>query len=327
MPSAGIAFHAVNARGFDRSNPLTLLSSAAVIAASTLRALALIGRFRPDVVVGFGGYVSLPVGLAAVIRGVPLVLHEQNSVPGLANRVLSRWARAVGVTYETSLRHLARPERAVVTGNPVREAVLDADAEQGRRRLGLEPAAVVLLVFGGSRGARHINDALVHLAPSLMALPSLQVLHVAGRIEAASVAERVADALGHDEPRYRVVDYIDDMGNAIAAADIVVARAGATSIAEITAIGRPAVLVPYPYATDDHQTLNARAVHESGGAIVVSDDELDGDVLREVVTTLAGDEQKRRTMASASAALGRRDATERLVALVRNAANEREEPR
>ncbi|MBN1193592.1 MAG: undecaprenyldiphospho-muramoylpentapeptide beta-N-acetylglucosaminyltransferase [Coriobacteriia bacterium] len=324
---AGIAFHGLRARGFDRSHPLSLVTSAAVIAASTLRAASLLRGLSADVVLGFGGYVSLPVGLAAAAKGVPLVLHEQNSVPGLANRVLSRWARAVGVTYEGSIYHLARPERAVLTGNPVRPEVLSADRARGRAALGIDADAVVLLVFGGSRGARHINDAFVSLAPTLMGIPSLQVVHSAGRIEAASVAERVTSALGGDGARYRVVDYIDAMGDAIAAADVVVARAGATSIAEITAVGRAAVLVPYPYATDDHQTLNARAVAQSGGAEVVCDAELDTERFRDSVMRVVADPGRQRDMAAASAALGRRDAAQRVAALVTESGSKGEESR
>lgn len=316
VPEAGIAFASVPARGFDRARPLTLITSSVLILTSALRAASLIRKTRAEVVLGFGGYVSLPVGLGAVLRRVPLALHEQNSVPGLANRVLSRWARSVGVTYEGSLAHLAHPERGVVTGNPVRESVLAADRARGRAALGIDPDVTVLLVFGGSRGARHINDTFVGLVTVLMAQSSLQVLHVAGRIEAASVAERITVALGGEDPRYRVVEYIDAMGDAIAAADAIVARAGATSIAEITAIGRAAVLVPYPYATDDHQTLNARAVADAGGAEVVADSDLGTERFTEAVLTLVCDESKRDAMAAASASLGRRDATERVMALV-----------
>lgn len=321
VPEAGIAFRAVKARGFDRANPVTLLTSAAVIATSVLRARSILRSTRPDVVVGFGGYVSLPVGLAAVLGRVPLVLHEQNSVPGLANKVLSRWAAGIGVTYEASMAYLSRAQRVEVTGNPVRPSVLAADRERGREALGLEPSATVLLVFGGSRGARHINDTMIEHAAALMEVPSLQVLHVAGRIEAASVAERVSAKVGGDMSRYRVVDYIDAMGDAIAAADVVVSRAGATSIAEITAVGRAAVLVPYPFATDDHQSLNARTLEESGGAVVVADAELDGEAFPAALMRLVRDADRRATMAAAAAALGRRDASDRVVALVTSVAH------
>ncbi|MDI6900256.1 MAG: undecaprenyldiphospho-muramoylpentapeptide beta-N-acetylglucosaminyltransferase [Anaerosomatales bacterium] len=319
VPEAGIRFLGVRSRGFDRSRPLTMLTGAVTVALSFVRALAIMRSEKPDVVLGFGGYVSLPVGFAAIATRTPLILAEQNSVPGLANRVLSRWARAVAVTYEGSARYLRRPERAVLTGNPVRQAILEADRDRGREALGLAPDALVVLVFGGSRGARHINEAMVALRERLQRHGRLQVVHVAGRIEAASVREAL-EATGGEDDSYRVFEYIDDMGSAIAAADVVVARAGATSIAEMTAIGRPAVLVPYPYATDDHQTLNARAVAVGGGAVVVPDAELDGPALGDAIERLIEAPALRAEMAEASAALGRRDAAQRLVALVRDAA-------
>lgn len=258
---------------------------------------------------------------------MPLVLHEQNSVPGLANRLLASHAHAIGITYEHSRAYLRRPERAVLTGNPVRASVLAGDRARGRAAIGAGEDDTVLLVFGGSRGAQHLNDAFVGLATELVAIPSLRVVHSAGRIEAASVAQRVNERLGGEHPRYRVVDYISEMGDALAAADLVVSRAGATSIAEITAVGRAAVLVPYPFATDDHQTLNARAVAEAGAAEVVSDAELDSERFRTVLLGLLQDPARRERMAAAAAGLALRDAAERLEALALQAVRTREETR
>jgi UDP-N-acetylglucosamine--N-acetylmuramyl-(pentapeptide) pyrophosphoryl-undecaprenol N-acetylglucosamine transferase len=319
VPEAGVVFHAIASKGFDRGNPLTLVTSGVRVLFSVCSATVLLRRYRPDVVAGFGGYVSLPVGIAAVLTRTPLVLHEQNSVPGLANKILSRWAYAVGVTYEGSIKHLNCPERALVTGNPVRTAILGADRGSGRRELGLDAGGVVVLVFGGSRGARRLNEALARLWPVLSRESGLQVVHVAGKLDAASVAEQMADALADPAGRYRLYEYVERMGDALAAADVVVARAGATSIAEITAVGRASVLVPYPYATDDHQTLNARAVAAGGAAIVVSDDETDGDAFDSAVLGLVRDGKKRETMAAAAAALGRPDAGERVAEMVRRA--------
>lgn len=319
VPEAGIAFRALSAEGFDRGRPWTLLTSSARIAASTLRAWRWLGEKRPDAVVGFGGYVSIPLGLAATLRGVPLVLHEQNSVPGLANRILSRWATAVGVTYEESAALMAHPERVVVTGNPVRPAVLGSSRRLGREGLGLRDAATVLLVFGGSRGARHLNSALVGLSQRLLLMPELQIIHVAGKAEVASVRDALEAAGGDGGGRWRVVDYLDDMGSALAASDLIVARAGATSIAEITALGLPAVLVPYPFATDDHQTKNAAAMVARGAAQLVADCDLDGERFGDVVVGLLGDPSRRATMSAASRALGRPDAAKRVAELVRHA--------
>lgn len=319
VPEADIAYHSLPSRGFDRSRPWTLLSAAAVAISSVVKAWALLGRVRPDVVLGFGGYVSLPVGLAAVARGIPLVLHEQNSVPGLANRVLSRWARAVGVTYEESISALAHPEHAVVTGNPVRESVLGSSRREGRLRLGLADDDLVVLAFGGSRGARHLNSALVALRGAILADPRVRVVHVTGRNEFEAVQGALGSE-GRDAGRWMVLDYLEGMGDAIAAADVVVARAGATSIAEITALGAVSLLVPYPYATEDHQTKNAATLVAHGAAVLVSDAELDTPRFADELLGLLSDPDRRATMSAASRALSLPDAAARVEHLARDAA-------
>ncbi len=321
VPEAGISFMGLPAKGFDRARPLSLVTALIRLASSTLKARRLLKSERIDVVAGFGGYVSLPVGLAAVITRTPLALHEQNSVPGLANRVLSRWADRVAVTYERSGQHLRRPDRVTLTGNPVRASVLSAEATRGRELLGVPFDALLLLVFGGSRGARHLNKVVVEARDELLAVPGCAVVHIAGRTEADTVRTTLESLGGDADGRYIVLEYVDEMGPVLAAADLVVARAGATSIAELTALGRPAVLVPYPYATDDHQTLNAEALRDAGAAVVFADAEIDGPEFVEKVTELLRDPATRATMAAASATLGVRDAASRVAACIRAAAD------
>ncbi len=325
VPERGVPFEALEASGYDRARPLTLVTSSVRIALSTYRAWRRIGTQRPDVVIGFGGYVSIPVGFAAVLRRVPLVLHEQNSVPGLANRVLSRWARSVGVTYEESAAGLAHPSRARVTGDPVREGIFDASRTKGREALGLPPDALVLLVFGGSRGARHLNMAVSALRKRLLAIEGLYVVLVTGRAEYETV-RAVGWADSANDERFILREYVDDMGSAICAADLVVGRAGATSIAELTVLGAPCILVPYPYATDDHQTKNARSMVEHGAAVLIGDNELDDQRFGDEVVRLLLDPQQRASMAAASLALGRRDATAGVIRLAREAASNNHDP-
>jgi len=322
---AGLVFHALPARGFDRSRPLSLIGALAVLAISTLRATLLLGRVRPAVVAGFGGYVSIQVGLAAVARRIPIALHEQNSVIGMANKLLSRWACTVAVTYPDTVAQLRAGVRSEVTGNPVREGIVAADRAAARRDLGAGERDVIVLAFGGSRGARHINEAMAELRSELLERIEVRVLHVAGPTEAADVRARIAGdgSAAEEDARYRVFDYLEDMGSALAAADIVIARAGATSIAEITAVGRAAVLVPYPYATDDHQTSNAADVAAVGGATVVSDAELDTPRFADAVLHLVDDTTARAQMADASKTLGRPDAGQRLAAAILSCARTR----
>jgi UDP-N-acetylglucosamine--N-acetylmuramyl-(pentapeptide) pyrophosphoryl-undecaprenol N-acetylglucosamine transferase len=294
-------------------------------------------------VVAFGGYVALPVALAARGR-VPLVLHEQNARPGLANRVASRFADAVAVTYASSAQHLAHPERCRCTGNPVQERLRDLDRAQvragARVRLGLDADRPTLLAFGGSQGARSINRALAGAAPGLARL-GLQVLHVSGprghddAVEAwrwagveplpgrssaghpgadGSPSDPVdTDAVDPTRPSVRILPYLDDMSDAYAAADLVLARAGATSLAEIGVLGLPAVLVPYPHATGDHQRANARAAAAAGSAVVLDDADLDAAALEAAlrhVLAHAG------TMSLAARTLARPDAAEGVAAVV-----------
>ncbi len=319
VPEAGIRFIPLPARGYDRSRPLTLLTSSFTILISTFRAWSLIRKEHPDVVVGFGGYVSLPVGFAAVLSRTPLVLHEQNSIPGLANKVLSRWARKVGVTYERSIELLGGPSKARITGNPVRAAVLAADREEARERLGIGEDETLLVVFGGSRGAKHINERMLSAAETFLEESGVRILHIAGRQDADKTREALQES-AVDMDRYVAVDYMEDMGSVLAAADLLVARAGATSIAEMTAVGRAAVYIPYPYATDDHQTLNAETLEQAGAGVVMADSDLDGPGFVEVVRGLLRDPRRRATMAAASKALGRPEATGSLVALIREVA-------
>lgn len=249
------------------------------------------------------------------------MLHEQNSVPGLANKVLSRWATAVAVTYEESVDQLMHPSRVVLTGNPVREDVLAADRALGRARLGVAEDAIVLLVFGGSRGARHLNEALLGLYERLMAIEELVVVHVTGPQEEASVRSALESMGGGRDGRWLVHAYLPGMGEAIAAADLVVSRAGATTIAELTTLGAPAIVVPYPYATDDHQTKNADALVEHGAAVLVPDSELDSSRFGDELDRMLQDPVVRANMSAASRSLGRPDAAERVASVAHDAAS------
>lgn len=320
VSEAGVPFVGLDARGFDRARPWTLVTSSLRTLSSALKAWRLLGATRPDVVVGFGGYVSIPLGLAAVWRRIPLVLHEQNSVPGLANRYLSMFAAAVGVTYPGSRERLAKPDRVTVTGNPVRPRIVEATREEGRRAMGIPADAVLVLAFGGSRGARHLNSALIGATDRILAREGVWVIHVAGTTEAETVRAALEAEGGEAGGRWRVLGYLDDMPSALAAADLVIARAGATSIAEITARGIAAILVPYPYATDDHQTHNAAAVVEAGGAVAVPDSDLDTPRFTDAIDALLEDSEARATMAAASRTIGRPDAARRVADLARSVA-------
>lgn len=317
---AGLRFFPVRASGWDRARPWTLVTALVTAVASVFRCIRIVRRERADAVVGFGGYVSVPSALAAIALRVPLVLHEQNSVPGLANRLLSRWSRAVCVTYEASVPHLPRPDRAHLTGNPVRAAVLEGDGAAGRRAHGIADGETFVLAFGGSRGARHLNSALVGLYPRLSGIHGLRIVQIAGRSEAPAVRASLEAVAGTAPSWWAVLEYADDMGDLLAAADLVVCRAGATTLAELAAVAKPSVLVPYPYATDDHQTHNTEPFVRAGAAEMVPDAELDDPRFAETLLRLITDAQRRAEMARAAGQLGRPEAAAAVVDVVRQAA-------
>lgn len=301
VPAAGIPFTAFEASGFDRSHPASLAKGVAKIAASTGKAKKWFADIKPDVVVGFGGYVCIPVARAAEKTGVPVVLHEQNSVAGMANKYLARRADAVCVTYECSAESLGAAAPVTVTGNPVRRSVIEADRAAGRAMFDLTEDDFMLLVFGGSLGARHINEAVVALKDELLARPNLHIVHITGPKELDAVTEALA--LADDEARrWHLLGYQDRMGETLAAADAIVSRAGATSLAEISALAIPALLVPYPFATADHQTTNARAWVESGAAFMMPDDELGSDEFKAKLFALIDDASVREGMVAAARA-------------------------
>jgi UDP-N-acetylglucosamine--N-acetylmuramyl-(pentapeptide) pyrophosphoryl-undecaprenol N-acetylglucosamine transferase len=265
---------------------------------------------RADVVVGFGGYVALPAYLAARRLHVPIVVHEANARPGLANRIGARLTPYVAV----ASAGIALPH-AVHVGIPLRRAVstLDRTAVRAKARagFGLRPDLPTLLVFGGSQGARRINTALVAAAEALRA-SGVQVLHAVGAGNEGTVVPVVG------EVPYVVVSYLDRMELAYAAADLALCRAGAITCAELAAVGLPAVYVPLPHGNGE-QRLNARPVVEAGGGILVDDADLTGEWVRDHVPSLVTDRRRLDAMGEAAATLGRPDADDRLVAMVRRA--------
>jgi UDP-N-acetylglucosamine--N-acetylmuramyl-(pentapeptide) pyrophosphoryl-undecaprenol N-acetylglucosamine transferase len=260
-------------------------------------------EFRPDVVVGVGGYASVPVLLAARLGGVPYLIHEQNAWPGLANRLLGRWARRVCVSFGEAGRAFRR-ERVVLTGNPVRAAMESCPALPAG-----EPA---LLVFGGSHGARTINRTMVAALPQLERWRGrLHIVHQTGASEAEAVREGYRVAGWTD---VEVMPFITDMAAAYARASLVVCRAGATTLAELTACGRPAVLIPYPFAANNHQAVNAAALASKGAAIMIEEHDLKAEELGLLIDGLLGDRVRLESMGATARSLAQRGAAARLLA-------------
>lgn len=319
VKEANLPFTPFEAKGFNRNHPKTIFSAVRIIIKSTKLACAWFEEIKPDVVVAFGGYVCIPVGRAAKKMGVPLVVHEQNSVMGMANKYLAKTARAVALTYEVAGAPVADKEKLVVTGNPVRSSVLTSTREEGRSMLGIPEEASMLLVFGGSLGARHLNVAISSMKKDLLAIDNLYVVHITGPKELETV-EAVLALTEEEKKRYLVMGYQNRMGETMAACDMVVSRAGATSLAEISARCIPAILVPFPFATADHQTTNARSYVQAGAAWMMADDMVETPEFKELVLTFVDDEKARLKMSEAARGFETGNAASKLADVVLNAA-------
>ena len=309
VPREGFVLDTIRSAGLKGKSLVSLMRGVALLPASAFDAWRVISRRRPSIVIGVGGYSSGPVVLLAALRGIPTLLMEQNATPGVTNRLLARFVKAAAVTYDETSSFFAG--RAFVAGNPVRPEFLGGvhDEHASPRSSGEQRAARVL-VFGGSQGAHAINVAMVEAAAELAAGGApLRVTHQTGErdVEMVRAAYRAAGLQADVEP------FLYDMGRRIGSADVIVCRAGATTLAEITAAGRAAILIPLPTATDDHQRKNADALEATGAAEVLLQRDLTGAALAGRILALARDRERRRQVAAAARALAKPDAAKAIV--------------
>ena len=301
VPASGFEITFLAASGFRGLGPGARLRFVVNLVRGFFTSLGIIRRFGPHVVLGTGGYVSLPVAAAARMLGVPLVLQEQNAVPGSTNRLLGRWAKRIYLGFTAAIRYF-RVERCLDTGNPVRAAFLES-LGGGDPSAARAARSFHLLLFGGSRGAKTLNRAATDAAPAWTALTDTHIRLQTGVDDFETVRDAYA-AADHVE----VTPYIDDMPSALDRADLVVSRAGAMTLAELAAAGKPSVLVPFPYATDNHQLRNAKAREDAGAAFLLMDELCDGEALVAVVSQLRVEAGRLTKMAAASSDLARPDA-------------------
>ncbi len=308
VPREGFELDLVRSGGLKGKSAGDLARGLALLPASAWDAWRIVSRRRPNVVIGLGGYSAGPIALVAALRGVPTLLMEQNAVPGLTNRVLARVASAAAVTYDSTLPYFGA--KGFVSGNPVRPEFFQAGGADGRINHETPPRAARILIFGGSQGAHAINVAMVEAAPDLAAaaLPP-RLTHQTGTRD----LDMVRDAYRQAGLPARVEPFLDEMHVEMNEADALVCRAGATTLAEIAAAGRAAILIPLPTATDDHQRRNAEVLARAGAAEVIEQRDLTGTLLASRILALAGDAARRARMADAVRRLARADAAEAIV--------------
>lgn len=270
----------------------------------TMQSLSIIRSFRPEVILGVGGYASAPVLLAGRLAGIPTAVHEQNALPGMTNRLLGKVVRKVFISYPDSEKYF-NGSKTAVTGNPVRKAILKA--LKGDKKVHVMES-FTLLVFGGSRGAKRINEAVAKAIneKKLNQVKGLKVIHQTGPED----FEMVKKAYNGAEITAEIVPFIKDMGRVYSEADLVLCRAGATTITELLAAGKPSILIPYPYAADDHQRVNAEVIVSEGAALMVTDSELTAERFAKEVSRLFENREKLAHMGKQAKRLARRDAAQ-----------------
>lgn len=318
VPKAGYDFRTVHISSFHRSFKPKEIRHNLVSVCNLLRApreaRAILRDFRPDAVIGTGGYASYPMVKAAARAGVPTVVHESNMVPGLTTEMLEPFADRILVGFESCRRHYKHPEKVMVTGTPVRGDFFDLTKAEARRKLGLDDGRPLIVSFWGSLGASGMNRQMADFLALESKKEPFHHIHGAGEtgypLLLSLLKERGVELKDH--PALDVREYIYDMAPVMRAADLVICRAGASTISELTALGVPALMVPSPYVTNNHQEKNARALEEAGGAAVLLEKDSTGQALFQAACGILHDDARRTGMERAMAALGIRDAAERI---------------
>ncbi len=312
VPETGISFKTIKIQGFKRKLSFDNLKTVQLFLESIKRSKEILREFKPDVVIGTGGYVSGSVVYAAARMKIPTIVHEQNSVPGITNKFLSRFADKVGICFPDAAQYF--PEnKTVLVGNPRAQEVVTSGKSDVLEQYKLLPDTPTVLIFGGSQGALKINQAVIQALPKF-SQKDYQVLYASGDRYYNEISEKIdVEKISRN---LSLQPYIKNMTDVMANVDLLIGRAGATSIAEFTALGLPAILIPSPYVTNDHQTKNAQSLVNAGAVKMIADANLTGENLVEAVDEIMNNNEKRETMAKASRQEGIPDAAERMWSLV-----------
>ncbi len=304
----------IDAAPFPYRPSLALVKAFSALRRARGQARALVAEFRPDVVFSTGGYVSAAAVPEAARAGLPVIMHAADAMPGRANVALARHAVTVTIAYQQSApRFGSRP--TVWTGQPVRKSIRSASRDEGRKQLGISQDATVIVVIGGSQGADSINRALLETLPQLLTMPKLQIVHFTGSAHIERIRADTTNLAAAEGSGYQCHGFLDDPGDAYAAADLVVSRCGSSSMAEITAVGAPCIAIPYPHA-GGHQRLNAQPLLDSGAAVLLEDEHLSGGTLGGWIVQLLGDPERLSQMAQASRDIAKPEAADTIADLI-----------
>lgn len=309
IPKEGFKLLTIKVRGFRRKLSVGNVLAVKESFVSIFKVSKIIKDFKPDMVIGTGGYVCGSVLLAASLMNVPTLIHEQNAFPGVTNKILARIVDIIAVNFPEAKKYLPKSDKVIVTGNPIRDNILSISKGEGLSEFGFSSELPVVFVVGGSRGARRLNESVLLIAKKCVTEKSFQMLHMTGETQYVNIMEKYEKEDIEAHGKYlKVMPYLYNMPHALAASDIIISRCGASTLSEITALGKPSILIPYPYATDNHQEYNARALEKNGAAIVILERDLNADILYNEVADMLNKSEKTNQMSKKSKELGRTDA-------------------
>lgn len=309
VPERGYKLKLIESDGFNRRNLLQNIEVIKRLRKGSRQSKEILNQFRPDVVIGTGGYASAPIMKAAQKKNIPTYIHEQNAVPGMANKLIERKVKKLFLGFEEASKYFRHPEKHIFAGNPVRREFMDIRRDEARASLGFAPSDFVLMAFGGSQGADRINKAMMKVIENFYGVPNFKICLATGSYYYEEINRQLADKGIEPGENIMILEYISDMATYIAASDIVISRSGALSVAEITVCGRPAIFIPSPIVTGNHQFYNAKAVADKGGALIVEEKDLYSDQLANAVLKLKNNEEALRRMAERSRACAPLEAT------------------
>lgn len=318
VPKEGIAFKTVRVKGFQRKLSPDTFKSLTELALGLNDARKIIRQYSPDLVIGTGGYVCGPIVLLASLARIPTMIHEQNAFPGITNKILSKFVSKIACSFEEARKYFSNKEKIQITGNPIREDLLQIDRADALEELGLDGNAKTVLSFGGSGGQRSLNDCMLDYILKKSGDTNVQIVHITGKRFYESFKSKLEENGMADLPEnIRVMEYCYEIPKYLVSSDIVVTSAGAITIAEITALGKPSILIPKKNTAENHQEYNARALEKRGASIVLLEDELAGVDFSEKLDGLISDEEALKHMGSMSKEAGISDANNRIFEVVR----------
>ncbi|KXZ39550.1 UDP-N-acetylglucosamine-N-acetylmuramylpentapeptide N-acetylglucosamine transferase [Alkalithermobacter thermoalcaliphilus JW-YL-7 = DSM 7308] len=293
VPKAGYELKTITVEGFQRKISFENVKRVLKLFKGLEDARKIVKKFDPDIVIGTGGYVCGPVVFNAAMRGIPTVIHEQNAFPGITNKILARFVDKILISFEDAKKYFPNSDKVVFTGNPVRKEILTANKNEAKRKLGIAEDKKMLLCVGGSGGSRKLNDSMVNIISNLVK-EDIQFIHVTGK----NHYEKFIDKLGEINLKksQKVVDYLDDMATALAACDLVICSAGAITLAEVTALGKPSIIIPKAYTAENHQEYNAKSLENKGAAMVILEKDLNSKVLNDMIFKILGDRKRLKDM-------------------------------